>query len=486
MRRSVGRILKTDMREHRNDGRLRQCRHRERQISFGDPELSERVHDRDESRFGKTRAGADHVCLGDADFDEPIRQALLKQADAGGPLHVGGNGINRQPFLRRANRCLGQAGLYFILFHRRRRRRAGGGFGGPGRFLLFPIQPQGLCPIQKFLRRLAPVVNLDDPVNDLFAVGQRKTVASRRIRLGVLDPVTLDRFRQQADRLCRIGHRRRDSPLDCGKNGLQIVAVGDGDHVPAQRAHGRERQLHREGVFGYAAGQFCVVVRNNQHIGIDAALPRQTGNGRERFFRLALHRRAVADSANRHAIAPGDFVRDGQPLGLGQGGTERAVAKKNALRIQMRFAVAGQFALDAAKGFEVFKTHPVKSIVGAQRVDAIFCVARIVDEVERFMPLASLDGKHDPVNRRHDFCESGRSTPVTGCAAIDRVHVHQCHQRPSRARIAQNHLLPGGVFDFDEIFREATRRGGESGFDIQRSQGRHLDLFNHGLVFGHK
>ena len=49
------------------------------------------------------------------------------------------------------------------------------------------------------------------------------------------------------------------------------------------------------------------------------------------------------------AIASGHFVGDGQALRLRQRRAERAVAEQHALGIQMRFAVAGQLARDAAK-----------------------------------------------------------------------------------------------------------------------------------------
>ena len=351
---------------------------------------------------------------------------------------------------------------------------------------MFPIEPQRLRPIQEFLRRLLPAVNLIDPVNNLLAVRQRKAVATGGILLGRFDAVAFDRFRQQTDRPGRVGLGCGDPLLNCEINRLQIVSVRHRDHVPSQRAHRRERPLHGEGVFRYASRKLGVIVRNHQHIRVHTRFGSQAGNGRERFFGLAFHRRAVAHGTNRNAIAFGNLVRDGQPLRLRQRGTERAVAEQHALRIQMRLAMASELAFDAAKRFQIFKCHSVESVVGAQRVNAVFGVAGVVDETKRFMPLAAWHGKHDPVDRGHDFCERGRPAPVTGRAAIDRVHVHQSHQRARGARIPQNHFLPRRVFDSNGILRRAARRGREPGFEIQRSQRRRFNLFNDGLVFSHK
>ena len=102
VRRAVRSVLKADVRKHRDDRRLRQRGHRERQISLGPTELPERIHDRDKAGFGETRAGADHVCLSNADFDETVRQTFMEQADAGGALHVRGNRIDGQALLRGA------------------------------------------------------------------------------------------------------------------------------------------------------------------------------------------------------------------------------------------------------------------------------------------------------------------------------------------------------------------------------------------------
>ena len=73
----------------------------------------------------------------------------------------------------------------------------------------------------------------------------------------------------------------------------------------------------------------------------------------------------------------------------------------------MRFAVAGQFALDAAKAFQILERHAVETIIAAQGVNPVFGVPGVVDEVIRLIPLAALSGKHDAMNRRHDFGESG-------------------------------------------------------------------------------
>src|SRR5438552_1366411 len=72
MRGSVRGVLKADMREHGNDRSLREGRHRQRQVSLGDAELTKRIHDGDESGLGESGAGADHVGLSDTDVNETI------------------------------------------------------------------------------------------------------------------------------------------------------------------------------------------------------------------------------------------------------------------------------------------------------------------------------------------------------------------------------------------------------------------------------
>src|SRR4051794_39828012 len=111
----------------------------------------------------------------------------------------------------------------------------------------------------------------------------------------------------------------------------------------------------------------------------------------------------------------------------------------------MRFAVAGQFALDAAKAFEVFEGQLVETIICAQGVDAIFGVAGVVHEIEGLMPWPASGREHDAMNRGHDFSKRSRTTPVTSSAAINSMHVHERDQGASSARIRQAHVVSSGV-----------------------------------------
>ena len=263
------------------------------------------------------------------------------------------------------------------------------------------------------------------------------------------------------------------------------MTVGHRNHVPAQRTHRREGRLHRKCVFGDAPGQFCVIVGNDEQVGIDATLGRKTRNSRERFLGLSLHRSPVAHGANRDPIAEDNPVGNRQPLGLRQRGAERPVAQQDAFRIQVRFTVPGQFAPDAAKRFEVGKGQVVEAVVCPQCIDPVLGVARVVDEIESLVPLAACHRKHDPMNRRHDFRERGRPAPVTSRATVDGVHIHQRQQRSGGPRIGQDHFLPGCILDLDGVFRRVSRRRCESRFQIQEEQRRRLDLFDGSLVFSH-
>jgi hypothetical protein len=79
--------------------------------------------------------------------------------------------------------------------------------------------------------------------------------------------------------------------------------------------------------------------------------------------------------------------------------------------------------------FKSSKVMPSKTIIAAQGVNAVFGMAGVVDEIESLMPRPPLGGEHEAVNGGHDFGERRRPAPVAGRAAIDRLGVHQRHQR---------------------------------------------------------
>ena len=301
-----------------------------------------------------------------------------------------------------------------------------------------------------------------------------------------LDAVAFDCLGPKTDRRVRIGFCQFDPLFNRKVHRLQVVTVRHGNHVPPQRAHRRKCGLHRVSIFGDAPGELGVVVRNHQHVRVHSPFGGQTGNSGERFFGLALHRRAIADGANRHAIPFGDPVGDGQALRLRQGRTERTVAEQHTFGIEMRLAVAGELAFDAAERFQVVKRHLIEAVVGSQRVDAVLSVARVVNEVKRLIPFAALRREHDAVDRRHDFCKGRRPAPVTSRPTIDGVHIDQRQQRARGARIAQDHFLAGGIFDLNGVFRSASRRARETRRQIQRRQRWCFDLVNDRFVFGHR
>src|SRR6185369_18005111 len=98
------------------------------------------------------------------------------------------------------------------------------------------------------------------------------------------------------------------------------------------------------------------------------------------FLGFTLHRGAVRDRANGDAIILRALVGDGESLGLRQSGAERTIAQKDPLRVQMRFAMTGKLAADAAKTFQVLKRHAVEPVIGAQGVDSVFGMTGIIDE----------------------------------------------------------------------------------------------------------
>ena len=188
--RTVGGVLETDVREHRNDRRLRQRGHGQRQIALGDAELAEGIDNGNEPGLREASARAHHVCLGNADIDEAIRKSLLKAADAGRSLHIGGDRKDRQPGLRGTDRSFGEAGLHLVFLDARGRRCGALAFFAASfcshscrkAFAQF-ANSSGVSPL-----------NLVDELDDFLAVREREAVAARGVFLRGLYAVALDRF----------------------------------------------------------------------------------------------------------------------------------------------------------------------------------------------------------------------------------------------------------------------------------------------------
>ena len=102
----------------------------------------------------------------------------------------------------------------------------------------------------------------------------------------------------------------------------------------------------------------------------------------------------------------------------------------------MGFAVAGQLAFDPAEEFQILERHAVKTVIRPERIDAVLRVAGVVDEIVGLVPGTVLDGKKEPVNRRHDFSEGGGPSPVACGAAVDGVDVHQRDQCAGGPRVS--------------------------------------------------
>ena len=143
----------------------------------------------------------------------------------------------------------------------------------------------------------------------------------------------------------------------------------------------------------------------------------------------------------------------------------------------MAFPVPGQLAFNGAEFFQILERHSVKGVLGAQRVNAVFCVAGIVDEIVPLMPRPVFFRKHHPVNRGHDFCQGRRATPMASRPADHGMGVHQGHECPGHYGIRQDNFLPGQVAHFDRIFRALLRSRRQAVGNVEGAQRRRL----HGL-----
>ena len=83
-----------------------------------------------------------------------------------------------------------------------------------------------------------------------------------------------------------------------------------------------------------------------------------------------------------------------------------------------------QLAFNRPEFFQIIERHPVERVLGAQRVNSVFRVAGIVDEIIALMPRPIFFRKHHAVNCSHDFRQSRRSTPVAGRPADHGMGVH--------------------------------------------------------------
>ena len=143
----------------------------------------------------------------------------------------------------------------------------------------------------------------------------------------------------------------------------------------------------------------------------------------------------------------------------------------------MRFAVAGEFALNTAKTLQILKRQAVETVEGAQGIDAVFRMAGVVDKMKSLVPWASLRGKHNAVDRGHDFGKPGRAAPVAGGAAVDGVKIHQRYERAAGARIGKRDFRAAGISHPHRISGRGFGRGREFGGKFERRQRRRCDWF---------
>ena len=164
----------------------------------------------------------------------------------------------------------GRPGL--VLFHRGPRRAALWLFSRPP---FFPNPAATFSPNREFGGRLAR--KSPRRIDNFLPVGQRKAVAAGGILLGGFDAVTFDGLDPDRHGGVGVGLRLLHRLFDRLINGLQVVTVGDANHVPAQRAHRLERALHAEGVFRDPPGEFRVVIRKTSTNGLRDPWPPDLG-----------------------------------------------------------------------------------------------------------------------------------------------------------------------------------------------------------------
>ena len=167
MTRAIGRILKTHMAEHRDHRPLTQGCHSEWEITFGDAELAEGINDRHKTHLAQAGSGANHIGLGDADFNEAALDGFLKSGDSRGTLHVGRHRKHRRAFLCGPNGALRQTSLNFALLDR---RRIACGRSRLGFFHGFPLSIQFICPVQKLSGRVGVAIDFLNPTHDLLRI----------------------------------------------------------------------------------------------------------------------------------------------------------------------------------------------------------------------------------------------------------------------------------------------------------------------------
>ncbi len=482
--RAVGGVLEAGVGEDGDHGCLGEGRHGEGEVAFGDAELGEGIDDGDEAGFGEADGGADHVGLGDADFDPAVGEGFLEEADAGGALDVGGDGEDGEACLGGAEGGFGEAGLDFVLLGSGGGRGVGG-FGLFGGLALFPIGAEGLGPAEELLWGLA-AVDFGDELDDFLAVREGEAVAAGGAVLGGLDAVAFDGFDVEADGAVGLGAGGVDGGDEGLVDGLEVVAVGDGEDVPAEGGEGGEGGGHAEGVLADAAGEFGVVIGEDQDEGVQAAAGGEAWDGGEGFLGFALHGGAVGDDAEGDAVVVAESIAEGEALGLGEGGAEGAVAEEDAFGVEVGFAVAGEFALEAAEAFEGVEGEAVVAVVGAEGIEAVFSVAGVVDVMEGLMPGAALGLEHEAVDSGVDFGEGGGPAPVAGGAAVDGVDVHEGHEGAGGAGVGEEDIAVLGVSDADGVARGLGGGGRQAGPQGKGREGRRGERFNGRFVFSHK
>jgi hypothetical protein len=135
----------------------------------------------------------------------------------------------------------------------------------------------------------------------------------------------------------------------------------------------------------------------------------------------------------------------------------------------MGFPVAGMLAFNTAEFFHIRKGRSIKSIERAEGVDSILGVAGIINVIVQGMPRFPLRLgflKHDGVEGRIHFGESGRASPVAGGSPDHRMHIHAGDDGAGSARVGNFDRLSVGGFQFYKILRISGRGVSQTRFQI--------------------
>ena len=289
------------------------------------------------------------------------------------------------------------------------------------------------------------------------------------ILLGGFDAVSLDGLEPDAHGFLRVCGRVRDRLLNRGVNQLEVMPLLNFSNIPTQRSHGFKGGLHGKRIRGDASRQLGVVVGNDHDEGIDSPLASQTRDSRKGLFGFTFHGGSVRHQQHSDSLVPGQLVSDGQTLGLTNGGTQRSIGQKNSLGVEMRFTVAGQLGLDASETLQGLGSHSVKTIIGADGINAVLRMPGVVDEVVGLVPGAIRGREEHTMDSGADLSEGRRSTPVAGGTANNCMNIHERDQGPCCPRIGQGDGVSGSILDLSGVAGE-SRSWCQTGFQDLRAE----------------